>query len=383
MEVDRITAAVGVIEEELRSFRPDLVDRASAARLVSVFAQGEKACAAGTALLARLVGDAAALARTTGTSVGKARAVIGLSQCLRDTPDLYRAVRDATVSLDQATEIAKAETAAPGSAADLIGVAREQPYHVLREQARARALEDTRADLGERQRRSRLGSHRVTDLGMIHIEADLEPHIGTPIVEQLEIRARRLRIAARSEGRDETWSAHLADAIAEALTQPGTGLSARPEMVILVSHDVARRGWTDVADGEVCAIPGVGPVDPKAAREIAEDAFLSGVFYDGEDLRHVRTWTRHIPREVRLALRLGDPPGFDGSRCVDCGNRWGLEHDHVEPYAAGGPGSTANLRPRCRPCHRAKTRADRRAGRAARATAADGDIRDRDPPPHG
>ena len=131
----------------------------------------------------------------------------------------------------------------------------------------------------------------------------------------------------------------------------------------MVSHGVAKRGWTDIKRGEVCKIPGVGPVSPEVAREIAADAFLTGVFYDGKDLRHMRRWTRNIPVEVLLALQLGDPPEFDGVRCVDCGNRFRTENDHVEPHVAGGPASTGNLDPRCWSCHKAKTEQDRRAGK--------------------
>jgi hypothetical protein len=361
MELDRVEAAVGVLETEIGSLQVDGVDRGSAARLVGLFARVERVGAAGTALLARRVGDPGLVAATTGTSVGKARAVLGLSERLRDTPDLDEAVRTGSVSLDQATEIAKAETAVPGSAAELVTVARRQPYHVLRERARQRVLADDRVGLGQRQRRARRASHRITDLGMIHIEADLEPHVGTPIVRRIEAQARRLEAAARRRGDDERREALMADAFAEAFS--GSGGNGSTEMVILVSHQVAQRGWTDVEDDEICAIPGVGPVDPAVAKRIAEDAFLSGVFFDGTDLRHLRRFGRTIPVEVRLALSLGEPPAFDGPRCVDCGNRWSLEHDHVVPFVDGGPTSVGNLRLRCGPCHIRKTADDRRRRR--------------------
>jgi hypothetical protein len=87
----------------------------------------------------------------------------------------------------------------------------------------------------------------------------------------------------------------------------------------LVSHGVAKRGWNDVRKGEVCKIPGVGPVSPEVARDIGKDAFLNGLFYDGTDLRQFKRWTKHIPVEVAVALELGDPPEFDGVTCVDCG----------------------------------------------------------------
>ena len=125
----------------------------------------------------------------------------------------------------------------------------------------------------------------------------------------------------------------------------------------------AAESWKDVREGELCKIPGVGPVSPRVAKDIAQDAFLNGVFYDGVDLRNFARWSKHIPIEVAVALELGDPPGFDGVRCVDCGNRFRTEFDHVEPRAARGPTSKRNLDPRCWPCHQAKTARDRKAGK--------------------
>jgi len=137
-------------------------------------------------------------------------------------------------------------------------------------------------------------------------------------------------------------------------------------LIVLVSHEVVKRGWKDVRAGEVCKIPGVGPVSPAIAKEIAADAFLSGVFYDGKDLRHFVRWTRHIPIEVAIALELGEPPDFDGVVCVDCGNRFRTEFDHVKPHAARGPTSKPNLKPRCWTCHQRKTSRDRVERKLAR-----------------
>ncbi len=113
----------------------------------------------------------------------------------------------------------------------------------------------------------------------------------------------------------------------------------------------------------MCKIPGLGPVSPAAAKEIASDAFLNGVFYDGTDLRRLKRWSRDIPVEVRVALELGPGPEFDGIVCTDCGNRFRTELDHARPRSAGGPTSSDNLRPRCYRCHQRKTPRDRGAGR--------------------
>jgi 5-methylcytosine-specific restriction endonuclease McrA len=377
MDVGRIESAVAVIEEELRTLDAEITDRGWARRLLAVCSRGERICAGVVAMVARRIGDPQLVAREAGVSVGRARAIVGLSDRLHDTPALGDAIRDGSLSLDQATEIAKAESAAPGCAADLVEVAGRDPFHVLRSTARERVLAAARPDLGERQRRARRASHRITDLGLVHIEADLEPHVGAPIVEQLEAEASR-RSSSAGAG---SHRALLADAFAASFGS-GSGARQRGELVVVVSEEVARRGWTTVEDGEVCRIPGVGPLDPKVAREIAEDAFITGVVSDGTDLRHLRRWTRSIPVEIRLALRLGAPPRFDGPRCVDCGNRFRLEKDHQIPFADGGLTSVANLPLRCQPCHHKKTTRDaaRRRQRRRLDPVGVGTSRERDPP---
>ncbi|MFP5353344.1 MAG: HNH endonuclease, partial [Actinomycetota bacterium] len=214
-----------------------------------------------------------------------------------------------------------------------------------------------------RQHAARKARSYSDQLGMVHVHLELEPHIGAPIVARAEAEAQRLGRKAKAAGTPEPFERHLADAYASMLSGSGRGRAKRPELVVLVSHEVAKRGWSDVREGEVCKIPGVGPISPDVAKEIADDAFLNGVFYDGTDLRHFKRWSRNTPVEVRAALELGEPPDFDGVACVDCGNRFRTEFDHVEPHVSGGPASDPNLKPRCWPCHQAKTALDRKAGK--------------------
>ncbi len=61
---------------------------------------------------------------------------------------------------------------------------------------------------------------------------------------------------------------------------------------------------------------------------------MNAVVFDGKDLRNFKRWTRHIPVEVAIALELGEPPDFDGVKCVDCGNRFHTESR--SPRAACG-----------------------------------------------
>jgi hypothetical protein len=53
-----------------------------------------------------------------------------------DTRQFLGAFRGGAISLDQATEIAKAEQARPGAASEPLSVARAEAFQVLRERAR-------------------------------------------------------------------------------------------------------------------------------------------------------------------------------------------------------------------------------------------------------
>ena len=369
-----IDEAIELLEKANADLQPELVAAPAARRLLDSYARARRLVDFGIAGLSRKVDDAAEVAKVTGTSIGQAKAVVATGKVLAASPDLSSALQQGEVSLDQAGEIATAEQACPGAAKELVGVAKQEGFHVLREKARKKKLEaEQHRDLAARQHAARSARSYLDDLGMVHVHIALEPHVGAPIVARAEAEAARLAKQARSHGAAtkvsdpdpaaEQLEHHLADAYAALLSGKGKGRARRPELVVLVSHEVAKRSWKDVREDEVCKIPGLGPVSPQVAKEIAADAFLTGVFCDGKDLRQLRRWTRSIPAEVAIALELGRPPEFDGVSCVDCGNRFRTEFDHLEPHVGQGPASYDNLDPRCWGCHQAKTDRDRRAGK--------------------
>ncbi len=364
MEVDYVEEAVALLEKANADLQPELLPAPVARRLLASYARARRLVDYGIAGLSRKLDDASELARTTGTSVGKAKETVATAKVMGASPELSSALQQGDISLDQATEIARAEQSAPGAAQELVAVAQEQPFHVLKDQARKVKLEaEQHRDLFARQRAARYGRSHCDELGMVHVHLALEPHVGTPIAARAEAEAARLARAARNDDTPEPFERYLADAYAALLSGSGKGPARRPELVVLVSHEVVQRGWSEVKEGELCKIPGVGPISPQIAKAIAQDAFLSGVFYDGKDLRHFARWTKNIPIEVAIALELGEPPSFDGVCCTHCGNRFRTEFDHVRPRFAHGPSSKPNLKPRCWSCHQAKTKRDRRAGK--------------------
>jgi 5-methylcytosine-specific restriction endonuclease McrA len=361
MQVAFVDQAIELLEKANADLEPELLRSRDARKLLHAYARAERLAAFGLAALARKLDDAAEIARVTGTSMGKAKATIATGRAIGSAGELNDALQQGDISLDQASEIAKAEESSPGATKELLPVAQRESFHVLKDKARQVKLDaEQHNNLAGRQHDARCARSYSDELGMVHLHIALEPHVGTPIVARAEAEAARL---ARSAPEKEPFERHLADAYAALLYGSGKGPARRPELVVLVSHEVAKRGWSNVRKGEVCKIPGIGPVSPQVAKKIADDAFLSGLFYDGKDLRQLKRWSRNIPIEVALALELGPPHSFDGVACVDCGNRFRTEFDHVKPRAAGGPSSSGNLKPRCWTCHQEKTKRDRLVGR--------------------
>ena len=359
MESALVDQAIELLDKANADLEPELLPAAEARRLLACYARARRLVDFAIAGLSRKLDDASEVARATGTSMGQAKAVVTTGQVLAESDELSAALQEGAISLDQANEIAAAEQSCPGAAHELVAVAKKEAFHVLKDKARTTKLEAERdRDLSARQRAARRARSYADELGMVCIDLTVEPHVGTPIVARAEAEAARLAKAAGDEAQ-EPFERHLADAYVALISGAGKGRARRPELVVLVSHEVTTRGWSELRQGELCKIPGVGPVSPEVARAIARDAFLSGVFYDGKDLRHFARWTSNIPVEVLVALELGEPPSFDGVSCVDCGNRFRTEFDHVRPRFAHGPTSKPNLKARCRRCHQAKTKRDR------------------------
>ncbi|MDQ3978457.1 MAG: HNH endonuclease, partial [Actinomycetota bacterium] len=279
----------------------------------------------------------------------------------------YSATREAVVcgelSLDQARLIAETEAAVPGSEAELVALARRSSLAALGDEARRRRLEALEGEeLYRRQCRARALRHWRNAEGMVCLRAELAPDRGIGVVNRLEAETDRLIRRARREGEAEPRAAHAADALLNLLDGSARAKAKGTEMVIVCDLAAYRRG--EARPGELSHIVGGGPLAVSVVRELAHDAFLKAVLADGTQIHTVAHFGRHIPAELRTALELGPLPALDGVACAEegCDRRYGLEWDHVDPVANGGPTSYANLKPRCWPHHQAKTERDRAAG---------------------
>jgi hypothetical protein len=353
---------------------PALLSGSDCATVAEVLSKTEKACAAGRARAgARAVATgehrgrgfsdgADWLATRTGTTVGQARGELEAAKAVEALPATAAALLAGELSLAQASEIIKTESETPGAEAKLLKVARNSDLGQLRDEARDHR--QAKADVHELHRQQLRARHfrRWRDrLGMVCFTGALPPETGVPFINRLELAAQRARRAVHQAGGErERFEAYAADALAAMAVGEGPARSSRADLVIVCDLFAWRRGHAH--PGEVCQVIGGGPVPVELAHELGKDAFLKAVLHDGVTIHTVKHLGRHFPAELRSALDLGPVPAFTGAQCADCGSRFGLEYDHINPLANNGPTSYSNLEARCWADHQAKTERDRQAG---------------------
>jgi hypothetical protein len=134
---------------------------------------------------------------------------------------------------------------------------------------------------------------------------------------------------------DDAAAGKLADA-------PGR---APATIVVRVDKKAFDRGRSE--PGDVCEIPGIGPVPVSVARELSHDAVLKGLIVDGTDVRSISHLGRTIPARLRTAIEETYPECAVEGCHVDRH----LEIDHKVPVADGGKTELPNLQRLCRHHH--------------------------------
>ena len=123
----------------------------------------------------------------------------------------------------------------------------------------------------------------------------------------------------------------------------------RPHFVFRVDVAPLLRGHIEA--GEVCEIPGVGPIDLATARRYLPEAILDFVVHHGVDVKSVAHAKRKANRTQLAALLSRDyvceVEGCDGRRF--------LEIDHIDPYARTRRTDIGDLGYKCKHSHHLKT----------------------------
>jgi hypothetical protein len=291
---------------------------------------------------------AALVARTLGVGAGEVRSAIQTASRLERLPVTDAAVRAGKLSARAAQMIAETAVVNPAAEASLVESA-EGGLVPLRDAciaARADVEDPTARAVRQRSLRE---WHSWTDRdGMLAGRYRFTPESGARVKAVIEAEAKRLFRTARS-GAHDPFAAYAADAIEGLVLGKYAASGVNVSVHVVIDHGALMRGGT--AAGEVCEIPGVGPVDVAWVKDLLGSAFLTAVVKKGKDILTVAHLGRHIPAEVMTALVVS------GRECdvEDCHNRGYLERDHVHEHSRGGPTSFANLCWLCYAHHRLKS----------------------------
>jgi hypothetical protein len=371
MLLDRLTRIAVDLRDTLGTLDPDRLSGADADRLLGAFAEIEKLAVGGRLLAARRVESsnvwrrkghrsaAAHVAEATGTALGPAVGALEAARQLQGLPATEEAVRQGRLSEAQVREIAGAAADHPEAELQLVEAATHQPLSVLKLRCRRVKAEgaDHQAAYDRIHRERYLRSWSDPD-GAVRFDARLTPDAGARLLAAVRAESERLAADAARAGVDVARRALDADALVE-LVDPhrdgaagaGPGRTGGPSTMVHVRVDRAAlvRGHTE--PGEVCEIPGVGPIPVEVARRLSLDSMLCVLVTDGVDVTSVSHARRFLPAALRRALMERD------GTCVvpGCDRRDGLEIDHVLPVVDGGPTELANLALLCRWHHYLKT----------------------------
>jgi hypothetical protein len=353
------------------------------------------------------------IAEAAGTGLGPAINTLQAARQLGALPTAEDAVRKGRLSEVQVKEIASAASLLPEAEGDLVKAAVQQPLNVLKLRCRrAKATGKGQSTTYRAIHRSRYLRNWIDDDGAVRLDAKLTPDAGARLLGAVRAQTERLAADAKRAGMNEPNRALAADALVRVACRPagrttdttdGEARAASPNgagprrdrgraggertngamggrevgparqtgdtefesgpgtmIHVRVDHASLVRGYTE--PGEICEIPGVGPIPVAVARDLAGDSILSVLITDGVDVTTVAHAGRTIPASIRRALLERDPV------CVvpGCQVGEGLEIDHIVPYGAGGTTSLGNLARLCHWHHYLKTHQRHRLERRGR-----------------
>ncbi|MDE3086391.1 MAG: DUF222 domain-containing protein [Acidobacteriota bacterium] len=341
---------------------PDTVTTAQAAAWLRDCLELERLAAAGKTLLARRAAQATAwvdeghvnaaswLAEKSKATVGEALSTLATSKALAELPGTEAALRSGRLSAAQAHEVARAAAHDPAAEGELLALAASGSLQELKARAgqvlaQASSAEDEQARERKIHGRRALRHYRDHD-GALRIDGRFTAEAGGRLLAALQAETDALFEAARREATHEPVAAYRADALVNLVTggasvSPATrkpSVRAGTQLTVSVDATALERGH--VGPGEVCEIPGVGPVSVEKVRRLLPFADVWTVVRDSVDVLSVCHVGRLVTTHQQKALEQRD------RRCVvpGCTVGHGLENHHwPEDFARSGRTSLAEL----------------------------------------
>ena len=355
------------MERVVKDLDPEALSGPGSLELFESFHRIERLAAAGKGLCARQMAASQAwfsgghrspchlMAEVTGSSVRHALDLLDAVEAMKALPATEEKFRSGSLTERQAIEVTSAVVADPESEEELLEVAERDSFLELQQAAaRVRAAATDDHERHRRAHRRRHFRNWVDVEGSFRFSGSLTAEAGAVLMAALEPHRQALsRRAAESDRgkrrRRDSDAAVAADALVEMARSatgslPGDPLRPTPAALVHVRVDLAamERGHTE--RGEVCEVPGVGPVTVAWVQSLLPDAVVAALLVEDGEVLRVAHLGRFIPAKVRTALVERD------RTCVvpGCSVDSDLEIDHIKPIVAGGRSELANL---CRLCH--------------------------------
>jgi len=281
------------------------------------------------------------LAEISGTSEFVAARDLQTAERLDECVATAAKLREGSLSVAQAHQVTTAAAVDPGAETRLLDVAATSGFRALREEQERAVAAATDMDAARRT------AHRERHLRTWVEGAATRGSFSGPTDEVARILAalgpfERARFAdGRTAGERDRPDAYRFDALVRLATaaatttssaDPGAGAKRAKQDVVRVRVDLTALTRGVTAPGEVCEIPGVGPVPVSVARETLAHGLLELVITDGVDVQTIVSTTRHVPDALKLAIAERD------QRCKirGCDRTEHLQRHHATRYADGG-----------------------------------------------
>lgn len=386
-------SAATIIEELGRlvdQLRPGTMDDPAAISVLDELDRIERLATAGKALAAAHIeaGDSwrgsgsrdaiGFVAARTDSPRSRVRDSLAVTDAIESAPVLERAFRKGALTVSQAADIAAAISDHPETEAELVALAAQ----VSPRELKARCVEICAEGEGAEEQHQRARSERSVSSnvgrdGIWRLSARLPVIDGALVDKALDFFQNEIFNQARKKGEREPFDAYRADALVALIRTAMAGPSDQPgedqpsdqsskkrssirkkssairhTIVVTVPHTVFQPGG--LREGEVCLVPGVGPVPQSVVHDLLEeDPVIRAVVTRGREITAVATLTRTIKRDLRLAVLAAHDFECAAPGCTN--NRF-VQLDHEIEFSRDGPTSYDNLRPLCTFHHNQRTR---------------------------
>ncbi|HEX2148625.1 MAG TPA: hypothetical protein VHI31_00415 [Actinomycetota bacterium] len=358
----KLESILSQLQTLVEGFDASGLDRAQSLELYEKLCVGERMMHAAKALAGKHVSDSRAwyqtdhkspahfMAAASGTSISRQCNLLDVADELPKLPQTDKAFRSGALTEDKVIDLVSAAVLDPQSEEELLILAEATALEEFRlECARVRHAASSEEQRHQRAHRRRHLRHWIDIDGAFRLSASMTVEAGAEIWAALE--PYRQKVAARSSRKGRKAKAPAGAVMADSLLEMArhhrnTGddpLRPAPRAAVHVrlDYEALMRGYT--MPGELCEVPGVGPISVRQVHGLLGDAILTAVVMDKTDIRNVIKMGRVIPARLEAALIERD------QCCVvpGCGERHGLEKDHVVEVHRGGPTTLYNL---CRLC---------------------------------